>query len=446
MDGYDRDRDDFNNNARGRIWENGTDRFYRDRENGYTKPPQSREHWTPEGFRRYDKEKLNEKGQILAVEDKSGSMTGENDRRELEKDRFLLERGIIEHLLVRSVQGESVSKECRELLTGLKRDFPDKFTHLEISRSDAREVWAKGLAIERGKGQQLELSGVREKAREGKAQALEKRREKIAEIAKARERKERAQQRLENIRAIIRAKERAERFRQIEKFRASVARGRAEAPARVQHERAQAAEAAKAREQEARERPARELAEKKAALAKALEDQARQINEAHAKGKTVEVEQVRQAHADLSKALREIREAEREQAFEMLTASGYTPHQAYTMQPVLEQERERQRRDVVLGINTIGVIVAREDKAAEARETKAAPAKEAGRERTEAEREQTVQDKAERERVAELQRVNRASQGRPPQAAVLEPPQQTPQVQGHGRDGKGISRGPERTR
>ncbi|MGO4617934.1 hypothetical protein AB4305_30580 [Nocardia sp. 2YAB30] len=234
MDGYDKDREEFNNNARGRIWENGTDRLYRDRENGYTKPPQSREHWTPEGFRRYDKEKVNEKGQILAVEDKSGSMTGENDRRELEKDRFLLERGIIEHLLVRSVEGESVSKECRELLTGLKRDFPDKFTHLEISRSDAREVWAKGLAIERGRGQQLELPGVRDRAREGKAHALESRREKIAELARARER--------------------AEKFRKFQQFRGAAAQGRADA-------RQHADRARQAREQAERATPARETPE-----------------------------------------------------------------------------------------------------------------------------------------------------------------------------------------
>ncbi|WP_433710486.1 hypothetical protein ACQP2U_29690 [Nocardia sp. CA-084685] len=178
-DGYDRDREDFRNNDRGRIWENGTDRFFRDRENGYDKPPQSRQYWTPEGYRRYDKERVDDKGHVRGVEDKSGSMTGDNDRKELEKDRFLLERGIVDHLVLRTVEGEPKSKEVRELIDGLARDYPDKFTHQIISRCDAREIWARGL--EREPSPQLELPSVGEQAR------LQKERQREAREQAARE-------------------------------------------------------------------------------------------------------------------------------------------------------------------------------------------------------------------------------------------------------------------
>ncbi|MFB8279552.1 hypothetical protein [Nocardia colli] len=433
-DGYSQDRDQVPNHERGRIFENGTDRFFRDRENGYTQGSRKYEFRDNNGrVERIQFDKIRneqDRSRTDSIEEKSGRIEGRKDEKQLRGIRELLDKGEINRHTLRSVEGESISKECQELINGLRRDFPDRFTHLQISRADARAIWAIGRDLERSKqleaqaqGKQLELQGVGEKAREERAKELQNRRDKIAALAKAREV--------------------AEKLRKIVLFRECAARGRAEAPAVVRHERAQASEVAKAREQEAREKPSRDLADKKAALAQALEDQARRINQAHDKGQRVEVDRVRQAHADLSKALKEIREAEREQAFAMLTASGYTQHQAYKMQAVLEEERERQRREVVLGINTIGAIVAREDKA---REAEAAPAKETGREPTEAEREQAAREKAERERVAELQRVNRASQGRPPQAAVLEPPQHAPEVQGHGRDSKENSRGPERTR
>ncbi|WP_433627092.1 hypothetical protein [Nocardia sp. CA-120079] len=178
-DGYDRDRENFKNNDRGRIWENGTDRFFRDRENGYDKPPQSRQYWTPEGYRRYDKERVDDNGHVRGVEDKSGSMTGDNDRKELEKDRFLLERGIVDHLLLRTVEGEPKSKEVRELIDGLARDYPDRFTHQIIPRRDAREIWARGL--KREPSPQLELPGVGEQAR------LQKERQRQARQQAARE-------------------------------------------------------------------------------------------------------------------------------------------------------------------------------------------------------------------------------------------------------------------
>ncbi|MEU7143289.1 hypothetical protein ABZ942_27860 [Nocardia sp. NPDC046473] len=414
-DGYDRDRDGFDSNQRGRIFENGSYEYFRDRKYGYV---QQSEKFRAAGVKiRFDK-LSKDSGRVRSIEEKSGQMKGPKDEKQLEVVYELIRTGKIDHHTLRTVERELISDRCLELIDKIRRDFPDKFTHLEISRTEAREIWAKGLAIERGLGQQLELDQVREKARDGKVKALENRREKIALLAKARAA--------------------AERLRKMQLFRQGAARGRAEAPARLRYERAQAAELAKAREQEAREKPARELADKKAALAKALENQARRINKAWEKGQAVDLAQVREAHTDLSKGLKEIREAERAQALQMLTATGYTKQQAQTMQAMLEQERERQRRDVVLGINTLGVIVERADKAA--------PAKETGREPTDAERQQAEREKAQRERTEELQRLYREGQARPPQAAVREPPEHAPPVQGRGRDGQGITRGPERTR
>ncbi|MGK8521536.1 hypothetical protein ACRS6B_08245 [Nocardia asteroides] len=108
-----------------------------------------------------------------------------------------------------------------------------------------------GVDLERSKqlqlpeqGKQLELPGVAEKAREEKAQELQKRRDKIALLAKARGQ--------------------AEKFRNMLRFRDGATRGRAEAPERVERDR-QAQEQAKLARQ-ARETPdarvAREAAER----------------------------------------------------------------------------------------------------------------------------------------------------------------------------------------
>ena len=76
----------------------------------------------------------------------------------------MIREGKVEHLLLRSVSGEQISPKAQKLIDNLQRDFPDKFTHQVVSRADAREVWALGRQLERG--QQLELPGVGQKARE----------------------------------------------------------------------------------------------------------------------------------------------------------------------------------------------------------------------------------------------------------------------------------------
>ncbi|WP_157171746.1 hypothetical protein [Nocardia higoensis] len=165
-DGYDKDRETFDNNARGRIWENGTDRYFRDRQRGYSRPLREHELLADGGkYRRYDKQQGRiENGPVRAIEDKSGEIGGRKDVRQLRQDYELIRDGKVEHLLLRSVSGERISPAAQQWIEKLQQDFPDKFTHQIVSRADAREVWALGRQLERG--QQLELPGVGERARD----------------------------------------------------------------------------------------------------------------------------------------------------------------------------------------------------------------------------------------------------------------------------------------
>ncbi|NKY25615.1 hypothetical protein [Nocardia gamkensis] len=239
MDGYDRDRDKVPSHERGRIFENGIDRFFRDRENGYA--PGSRIYETTKGRIRVDHSK--EVGaRTFTIEDKSGRIEGNKDKKQLEAMREILKENPNHQHMLRSVEGEPVAKDLQKLIDGLIRDFSSQFQHKLISRSDAREIWARGLVVERGKAQQLELQGIREKARQGKVQALQNRREKIAELARARER--------------------AEKFRIMLRFRDGATRGRAEAPERDRQAREEAERTRQARGVDERARVEREAAER----------------------------------------------------------------------------------------------------------------------------------------------------------------------------------------
>ncbi|WP_280242713.1 hypothetical protein [Nocardia abscessus] len=247
-DGYDIDRDKVQNHERGRIFENGTYQYFRDRESGYVQ--QSRIFTTDKGRVQFDKIR-DDRGLIFTIEEKSGIMAGTKDETQLKALRVLLDKGVVQQHTLRTVEGEFRSNKVQKLIDRLIRDFPDKFNHQEISRETAREIWAIGLQRETGK--QIELPGVREKAREGKAQALEKRREKIAELAKARER--------------------AEKFRNMLRFRDGATRGRADAPQRIEREQ-------QAKEQEKRAREARltpEAAERARVAREAAERVAREF-------------------------------------------------------------------------------------------------------------------------------------------------------------------------
>ncbi|WP_454195816.1 hypothetical protein [Nocardia sp. Marseille-Q1738] len=252
MDEYERDRENYKPHERGRIFENGIEAYFKDRERGYL--PSSRIYKTPEGRIKFDHVR-EEQGKTFSIEDKSGRIEGPKDEKQLKALRVLLETGVVQEHTLRSVEGETVSKDCQVLINGLKQDFRDRFTHLEISRAEARTIWALGVDLERskqlelpGQGKQLELPGVAEKAREEKAQELQKRRDKIALLAKARGQ--------------------AEKFRNMLRFRDGATRGRAEAPERVERER-QAREEAKLARQ-ARETPSARI-ERAAAERVALE-------------------------------------------------------------------------------------------------------------------------------------------------------------------------------
>ncbi|WP_433657534.1 hypothetical protein ACQPW1_38325 [Nocardia sp. CA-128927] len=223
MDGYDSDRDGFDSNARGRIFETGLADYYKDSQRGYH--PDSHLYKTMQGRIQFDHIKR-ENGLTYTIEDKSGRIEGDKDVKQLVVLRVLLETGVVQEHTLRSVEHEGVSERCQELINGLKRDFPDRFTHQEISRTEARAIWALGHDLDRarqveppGQGKQLELPGVGEKARAEKAQELQKQRDKQAALAKARAARE--------------------KFRTIQKFRDGVTRGRAEAPQRIQAERVQ---------------------------------------------------------------------------------------------------------------------------------------------------------------------------------------------------------------
>src|SRR5262245_39255149 len=110
-DGYDKDRDGNDNNTRGRIWENGTDRHFRDREHGYWKPSREQELPTADETRRYDKQRGDPRnGPVRAIEDKSGEIGTNKDHSQLKRDYNLIRDGKVEHLLLRSVEGEKISK------------------------------------------------------------------------------------------------------------------------------------------------------------------------------------------------------------------------------------------------------------------------------------------------------------------------------------------------
>lgn len=224
MPEYDRDRHNYNNNERGRIFENGAAQYFRDRENGYVQ--QSRIFKVPNvGNVRFDKIR-DDRGLIFTIEEKSGRMESKKDKKQLEVVRALLDKGEIQQHVLRTVEGEYRSPEVQKLIDGLVRDFKEKFTHQVIPRRVAREIWAIGLQREAGK--QLELPGVREKAGQEKAQELQKRRDKIALLARARAR--------------------AEKFGKMLRFREGATRGRADAPQKIERDRQAREEAERARQ------------------------------------------------------------------------------------------------------------------------------------------------------------------------------------------------------
>ncbi|GAB2709669.1 hypothetical protein [Nocardia thraciensis] len=187
-DGYDNDRENYRPEERGRIFENGCDRYFKDRERGYVRD--SRTFEGRDGRMQVDKVKEGP-DRTDTVEEKSGRVGGTKDETQLKVIRELFDRGDVDHHTLRSVEGEAISKQARELIDGLLRDYPERFTHQIISRADAREIWAKGL--QREPGQQLEIPEVGEKARQQRTQQRTRRREERQREERARVQKEAAE-------------------------------------------------------------------------------------------------------------------------------------------------------------------------------------------------------------------------------------------------------------
>ncbi|WP_194835516.1 hypothetical protein [Nocardia sp. XZ_19_369] len=176
------------------------------RENGWT-----REHPEPATNQRLDQALI-----YVSVTERQFTeyKSGRIDARcveQLGKHLELLDRG-----LYRAAEWVSVTPLERtprefQILVQAARDKGLNFKYVTPDREVIK------AAIEKGKqqipGQQLELPGVADKAREAKTQELQKSRDKIADIAKVRDRKERARERLANIRQIVRTREEADRAR-----------------------------------------------------------------------------------------------------------------------------------------------------------------------------------------------------------------------------------------
>ncbi|MFE7796905.1 hypothetical protein [Nocardia sp. NPDC057440] len=176
------------------------------------------------------------------VERKSGRISDRETKRQLDKERDGLETGKLTQSRWETVAGEKIPEQIRQDLRDMARDFGDRFQHIAVSREDALRAIKLGQSLV---SQQLELVRAYEL-----------------------DRADRARQRLAKIREIVPAKEKAERFQQMQKFRDGIARGREEAPRRLQAERAlqarEQAERAKVREapENERARVEREAAER----------------------------------------------------------------------------------------------------------------------------------------------------------------------------------------
>ncbi|WP_147403806.1 hypothetical protein [Nocardia panacis] len=341
MPEYDKDRAKVvDNNKRGRVFENGACDYYRDHENGYVQQSRIFE-VSNVGNIRFDKIK-EDGGKIFTIEEKSGRIDGKKDVKQLRVVYALLERGEIDHHTLRSVEREPISGPCQELMAELIRDFPDKFTHQVISRNEAREIWARGLQQERG--QQLELPGVGEKAREQRA----KQREQARELKKALTAAEQSRQQ-----DVANARERAALFRKMERFREGNERGRAEARETIERIR-------EAKEfEQATQRELTALSREQ--LYKHVRTQAQQLKQDQKAGRTLDADRLYEVHKDLTQDLDMVREQEREDTRNILATLNLGKEQTREMELEFELSREEQRQDVVKDLNSIALAVQRED-------------------------------------------------------------------------------------
>ncbi|WP_082392708.1 hypothetical protein [Nocardia arizonensis] len=293
-DEYDKDRHNIDNNTRGRVFENGAYKFFRDGENGYNR--QSRKFVAVGQRIRFDKIK-DDRGRIYTIEEKSGRIEGQKDEKQLTVVRALLENGEVEQHTLRSVENEEISDETRKLIDALKRDFPDRFVHQVISRTDAHEIWVRGFQLE--EGEQLEIPEV------GRTARLQRAQQRAQGTAKARPERTQAPERPHTARdaQIPLALEHGTEKAQLEQMSATLGRSK-------------------------------DLAATQQALHEAIAAEVRELAEAQRQGRTVDAERLRETHARLTAGLAEIRDRERQNTRDMLAAAGHTARQIEQMTPI----------------------------------------------------------------------------------------------------------------
>jgi hypothetical protein len=228
------------------------------------------------------------------VERKSGRVNERETLRQLKTERAALQAGILTQSRWETVSGEKVPRSVLEYMREIAQEFPGRFQHEVISRSDALRAMQLGQSLV---SQQLELI-------------------RPYELNRA----DRARERLATIREIVRAQERAEKFRKVQQFRDAAARGRADAPQQVERDRQARVEAERARQ--ARQTPKTERARIEREAAERVAQEFSVPTQHQARETTDTGEQAAREAADVEREAAEAHaaaaEREREAAFKAL--------------------------------------------------------------------------------------------------------------------------------
>ncbi|NKY50311.1 hypothetical protein [Nocardia vermiculata] len=145
---------------------------------------------------------------IRAVERKSGRLNEREAREQLIRERAGIDSGKIARSDWETVAGEKIPRSVSNDMHALSRDFPGKFNHQVISRTDALRAIQVGRTLA---SKQLELVRVYELDRADRAR---KRLQNIREIVRQRERARELERQRERDERRRRAKERLPRVRE----------------------------------------------------------------------------------------------------------------------------------------------------------------------------------------------------------------------------------------
>ncbi|WP_433598934.1 hypothetical protein ACQPXH_24995 [Nocardia sp. CA-135953] len=181
-DEYDAVRRDLSNYEKGVYFELGRAHERGEtQEKGWVRQFEIR---TSEGPRVLDSARTDGRG-TRSVERKSGRVNERGAHEQLKKERAGLESQQLTHSTWETVEGEQLPDKVREDMHELSRDFPGRFHHEIVSRTDAARAIRLGQSL---MSKQLELIRAYELTRADRAR---KRLEKIREIVRAREPKAR---------------------------------------------------------------------------------------------------------------------------------------------------------------------------------------------------------------------------------------------------------------